>query len=184
MSRKTWLVVLAALVCVGVAQSADAAMFAQLMDFGGPGLGPGDTGSIAVFDDAPPPWLHDIRPDLGGVALADARIANATLTVSYRGTDGNEQWALLGDGISLGLLSSTGTRILTTSFPLNTTALTALSTDGLFNVVTAESTPFRDGFRLYEATLSGEYTVIPEPPVSLLFTAGLLALGTGYRRDT
>ena len=172
MTRTLWKSVVATVAFLSVAAPAQAVTFLHVIDFGAPGLGPGDTGSISVFDDAPPPWLHDIRPQLSGAAV----ITDATLTVSYRGTDGNEAWSLTGDGVPLGALLVTATPILTTAFPLTQAALDALQADGQLQVVPVETTPFRDGFRLYESTLSGDYAVIPEPAATWFFAVGLFTL--------
>ena len=154
--------VLVALAVAAAATPAYALLFTDFVEFGAPGLGPGDIGSISVFDDAPPAWLHDVHDDLPAGVIITA----AALLVSYRGTDGNESWSLVGDGVPLGPLSVTASTILTTSFPLSSAALAALEADDLLNVVTTESTPSRDGFRLYQATLSGDYQ-LPAPEVAL-----------------
>ncbi len=178
MARMTWKSIAVAAAFLSVAAPAHAVTFVHFIDFGAPGLGPGDTGSISVLDDAPPPWLHDIRPQLAGTAV----ITSATLSVSYRGTDGNESWSLTGDGVPLGSLLVTATPILTTAFPLTQAALAALQADGLLEVIPVETTPNRDGIRLYESTLSGEYTIIPEPANCWLWLIGvaLWLLITGW----
>ena len=155
---------------LGIAPPAQAVMLVHLIDFGAPGLGPGDTGSISVLDDAPPPWTHDIRNQLPSAA----KVEDAALAVSYRGTDGNELGTLVGDGVPLGSLLPTGTPILTTTFSLGADALAALQLDGLLAVTPVESTAFRDGFRLYASTLSVDYSVIPELPACLLLILGCL----------
>lgn len=188
MKRVLGVVVVAWLACPSPAH---ALLFSDLIDFDGPGLGPGTAGSLSVFDNAPPPWLHDIADNVAGHALGGIDITDASLAVSYAGTDGNESWSLLGDGVALGALLSTGTPVFTTTFALDLDALAALRSDGLFSVVPVESTTGRDGFRLYEATLSGHYTVadtliraIPEPTPSLLVIFGLLNLFFRYRNRT
>ena len=169
-------------------QPAHAVVFSDLVDFGGPGLGPGTAGSIEVADNvAPPAWIHDVTDDLDGQSLASVQIVSSSLAVSYRATSGDESWALAGDGVAIGTLAPTSTTILTTTFPLSPQALLALQTDGRLDIIPTESTSSTDSFRLYEATLSGQYEpladpAIPEPSTLLLLAPGLLGIAA-YRRD-
>ena len=184
-----------------VCPSAQAASFVDFIDFGAAGLGPGDTGSVLVDDTGvPPAWLHNITDNIGGNAIGNITISDAKLTVSFNRTNASESWTLLGDTISLGTLPSTDITILTTDFPLNATALAALQLDGLFNVVPSESTTGNDTFRMFQATLSGNYTVngsngdpipdpgptsngpvVPEPSTMLLLAPSLIGLA-GFSR--
>ena len=145
--------------------SAFAGAFSDFIDFGDPGLGPDNTGSISLFDTDAPQWLHDITDTLGGLP-AGLTIPDATITLSFRGTDGSELWSLFGDGIALGNLSVT-TKLLTQEFLLPPMALSALAADGKLNVALVESTSSRDGIGLYETTLAGTYA-LPQtaPPTS------------------
>ena len=151
--------------------------FVDLVDFDGPEVGPGDTGSISVADNAPPAWLHDITDDFGGVSLGNVALSEATLTVTYRRTsDSAESWSLAADGISVGPLTPTNTPIVTTAYALSPAILVALQADGRLSIVPLESTTGTDTFRLYRSTLSGEYSVVPEPGTAFLLVGGLLGL--------
>ena len=169
--------------------AAHAVMFVDLVEFGGPELGPGDLGSIEVRDNVTPPvWLHDLADDIGGLSLDAIDVTDASLRVFYRGTNGVEVWTLLGDGQSLGVLASTDLTILSTEFPLTGPALEALRLDGALQVIPKESTSGIDRFRLYRAELSGNYLVraadvqaeslpIPEPATGVLLGASMSWLG-------
>jgi len=181
---------------VGAGQ-ARASVFVDLVEFGGPEIGPGDLGSVEVRDNVvPPTWLHDLADDLGGATPGEIEILAASLAVSYRGTNGVEVWTLLADGHSLGTLASTNTAILTTEFPLGADALAGLSADGLLEMIPKESTTGIDRFRLYSATLTGEYqrraepdpepagaeVPAPEPATGCLFGIPILGWFFGRRR--
>jgi hypothetical protein len=162
--------------------SAKAVMFSDFIDFGDPGLGPDNIGSIAVYDNDLPYWVHKITDDLSGYSISEVDIQNASLRVSYRGTGGNEAWSLDADGISIGPLLATENPIFTTDYSLNSEMISLLKEDGLLAIVPIESTAYRDSFRLYEATLSGSFEplnqqmpVIPEPVSWFLFCQGLLS---------
>jgi hypothetical protein len=179
--RSFWALAIIFIFCL--APKAQAVMFSDLIDFDVPGLGPDNTGSIGVFDNAPPLWAHDITDDIAGYSIIEIDITQASLSVSYRGTGGNESWSISADGIDVGALTASETSIVTSTFPLNADAVFLLKQDGLLNIIPLESTSGRDGFRLYEATLSGEYEplqkqlpIIPEPQSALLLTGGLLFL--------
>lgn len=182
-------------------QPAHALFFSDFVDFDGVGLGPNDTGSIEVNDSNVNSttvvynWLHDITDNIGGNPIGNISISDAKLTVSYRKTADNESWTVKGDSNTLGTLTSTDTTILTTDYSLLGAALTALQSDGKSSIDLFETTNGTDKFRLYESTLSGNYTVIggsngngngngngvvPEPSSLLLMGSGLFGL-MGYR---
>ena len=151
--------------------------FVDLVYFDGPEVGPVDTGSISVADNAPPAWVHDLLDDLGGASLGSVAISEATLTVTYRRTsDSTESWSLAADGLAVGALVPTNTPIVTTAYPLSPALLAALQADGRLSIVPLESTTGTDTFRLYWSSLTGEYSVTPEPGTALLLVGGLLGL--------
>lgn len=135
------------------ASSAFAATFEDVADFGEPGLKA--AGSISVRDHNVQPWRHDISDDVRGLPNK-ATITSAVLTVSFGGTDGNETWTLAADGIDLGALPASSS-LATHEIPLSAEAIDALSKDGQLEVTLSEATGHRDGIRLYEAKLSGQY---------------------------
>ena len=176
MTRLRWFLML--LVVVGAtSMQVEAATFVDFIDFNGVGLGPGLNGSLSVFDNAPPLWVHDLTDDI--VVALLPHLTDAELTVSYRGTGGNESWSLVADGLSVGSLLPTETAIFTTSYTFDHDLLDQLKGDGMLNIVTNESTSGRDGFRLYESTLTGHYEVLPEPSTMLLWAPCLVGLIAG-----
>ena len=132
-----------------------AATFSEVAEFGEPGLGPKMAGSIKVLDNITPPWHYDITNQVHGLP-GSATITSATLSIAFSGTDGNETWQLAADGVPLGALPASAS-VMTHEIPLPPDALAALAADGKLDVTLTESTGFRDGIRLYQATLSGSY---------------------------
>ena len=201
MRSKIWIAVVAVLGLGVFAQPAHALVFSDFVDTWGSFnvLGPGDTGSIEI-DDSPDSadglpevsWVHDILAEIAPNLIGNILISDAKLTISYRKTNSNETWTLFGDGTNLGDLLSTDNTILTTDFPLNAAALASLQSDGVLNTGLEETTAGNDKFRLYQSTLSGNYTVnsqgggggadkAPEPGSLLLMGSGLLGF-MGSRR--
>lgn len=194
LSRAASALALAMLACHA---PAFAATFADFVEFGALGLGPGTTGSLSVFDSDPPQWLHDITDSLGGVP-AGLLITDATVSLAFSGTDGSEAWNIVADGVNLGTLSVSSS-VITQPFALPPAALMALAADGQLQLVLTESTSSRDGIRLFEATLAGTYELpaqqnqppvgaqadpvsTPELPSGMLMAPMLLGLLIGRMR--
>ncbi len=180
-----------------VPQPAQAIVFSDFVDLWDSFnvLGPGNTGSDKIKDGASNPdesWIHDILAEIAPNLIGNITISDAKLTISYKDVNtSNETWNVSGDGNALGSLANVGSTITTTDFNLTPAALAALQTDGIFNAGVEESTAGNDEFRLYQSTLSGNYTVnqqgggngvIPEPASMLLMGVGLAGFGLRSRR--
>lgn len=132
-------------------------------------------------------WSHDITNHLGGHALKDVAINSATLNVAYTRTSGliftRENWVVSTLSIDLGSLDShygffdplDFIAVDDKTFQLtDANIIASLNENGLLTINVRETTPGSDSFRLWNSTLSGQYTVNPEPG-----TIGLMGLGLG-----
>ena len=201
MKYLTGVLALVGLILVAAPQPAHALVFVDLVDLWGTSVINADAGSSVITDGTPNAdgipevsWVHTITDNIGGNPIGNITISDATLTIWYRDTaSGNETYTVKGDTFSLGNLLSTSTTVLATPFNLGASPLAALQSDGIFNVGIEEITNGSDNFRLYQAQLSGNYTVkntgggngnpvVPEPASMLLMGVGLAGFGLRSRR--
>jgi hypothetical protein len=163
-------------------RQAEALVYYDLVDFGAPGVGPGPQGAIWVFPGGPSGgWEHDITDNIGGISLNDLHVHSGTLSVVFGKTKGKGTWKLTGDGFDLGTLIKTGP-VVTQSFVLSSDAIEALDVDGKLNIgVDVMNGGGNPKFRLYEATLFGQYST-PEPISLVLLSIGLLGGAGIFKR--
>ena len=172
---RTLMFLTAMLVCSASLRTGYALMFTDSVNFA-TNQAPSTLVSYGTNQSSGFSWQHDIRDNLNGNSIGSISILDAVLSVTYSSTNLSESWTLDGFG---DLLSTFNNAV--TNFALGKIKLDDLQTDGLLNVPVIESTSGADSFRIFNATLSGNYSVkenrvattVPEPSEFFLVVAGL-----------